>query len=212
MKRSGFNSSRHKAALKSGQKRLRKCSVAGCKMPAVSFTSLKGWCSTEHGALIAEQLLTKKKAQEAKAERKADRERKEELKSRGDLIAEVQVAFNAYIRERDKDKPCICCGKFFDERDTLTGGQWDAGHYLSRGSAPHLRFDERNVHRQLKGHNRPGGTTREKFRAGMIARIGLEELEALEADQASRNWTNDDLRRMKAEYIQKRKDLKARAE
>lgn len=147
-------------------------------------------------------------ALKARAERKADKVRKDALKRRADWVAEAQVAFNAWVRYRDRDQPCICCGKVFAD-GSLPGGTWDAGHYLSRGHAPHLRFDERNVHRQVKGHNRPGGTTRESFRRGMEARIGIEALLALESDDAPRKHTIDELKAIKATYQQKLKQLKS---
>lgn len=158
------------------------------------------------GPACAEELA---KQNRLKAERKHDRERKEAIKPRGDWLAEVQTIFNEFIRLRDKDQPCICCGKYFDDKVDLPGGKWDAGHWLSRGSAPHLRFVENNVHKQLKGHNRPGGCTRARFRIGMIKRIGLGAVEALECDQASRDYTIADLKAMKAEYAAKVKQLKA---
>ena len=138
-----------------------------------------------------------------KAEFKA---RKEAVKPRGKLIEEAQKAFNAFIRARDAGKPCICCGKEFEPEKH--GGSADAGHYLSRGSAPHLRFDENNCFAQRKNCNRPGGTTRQAFRAGVVARIGLEAVEALEADTSVKKWTADDLRAIKATYAAKCRELK----
>jgi len=200
--------SRQKAALKSGEKKLRarKCSVRGCKEPATTFTGLKGWCSPEHGAVLGLEAIAKKKQQSAKEERKSDKVRKEALMGYWDWIAAVQEVFNRYIRLRDAGKLCIDCGKPFEPQKF--GGSMDAGHYLSRGSAHHLRFDERNVHGQRKNCNRPGGATREAFRNGMITRIGLEAVEALESDQASREWTIPELKALKAHYLEKIKQLK----
>lgn len=149
----------------------------------------------------------KKAAKREQEERAKTRAQKEAIKTRPKLLAELQVVFNAYIRARDADKPCICCGKPFEPQKP--GGSVDAGHYLSRGSASHLRFDENNVFAQRKNCNRPGGTTRAAFRAGVEARIGIEALEALEADQTDREYTKDDLRSMKALYRSKLKQLLA---
>jgi hypothetical protein len=151
----------------------------------------------------------KKEADERRDSRAADRKRKEEMMSRPEWVEAAQKAFNAYIRARDADKPCICCGKPFEPQKF--GGSMDAGHYLSRGAAPHLRFDERNCHGQRKNCNRPGGTTREAFRAGMIARIGLEAVEALEADQTPRKYSIAELKEIKATYKRKLKELKGAA-
>ena len=83
----------------------------------------------------------------------------------------------------------------------------DAGHYRSRGSAPHLRFDERNVHSQRKQCNRYGFDIT-GYRNGLIARIGLEAVEALEAEQAPKHYTAADLKAIRDEYRAKAKALK----
>lgn len=143
----------------------------------------------------------RKLKRQAVKERRETKQALEKHKRRGDLMAEAQTAFNRFIRLRDAGQTCICCGKPFEPQ--RPGGSVDAGHYLSRGSAPHLRFDERNVHAQRKNCNRPGGTTREAFRAGMIQRIGLEAVEALECDQSLKKYTDDDLRAIKTTYAAK---------
>jgi len=152
---------------------------------------------------LTEQYAKKRKAEE----RKNYRERKEKLKTRAQWIADAQRAFNQFIRTRDlaAGYGCIDCGKPFEPNKP--GGSVDAGHFLSRGSAPHLRFDERNCFAQRKNCNMPGGATREAFRAGVEARIGVEELKALEADQSSPKWTIDDLKEIIATYREKTRKL-----
>lgn len=59
------------------------------------------------------------------------------------LKTKAQKVFNAWIRERDKDKGCISCGGSVDH----------AGHYFSVGQYSGLRFDETNVHGQCVGCN-----------------------------------------------------------
>lgn len=44
-------------------------------------------------------------------------------------------------RSRNYDKSCISCGE--TNPPDLHGGQWDCDHFLSVGSHPELRFDER---------------------------------------------------------------------
>ena len=88
----------------------------------------------------------------------------------------------------------------------------DAGHYLGRGIAPQHRFNEDNVFGQRKNCNRPGGTTRAAFRAGVIGRIGLARVEALEAATAVPKWSREQLIALKAEYRAKTRELlRARA-
>jgi hypothetical protein len=187
----------------------RKCKVKSCGTRFTAYSSFVTWCSPECGSIIGLSKLEEQQAKKRREERAADRKRKEEMMSRPEWVEAAQKAFNAYIRARDADKPCICCGKPFEPQKF--GGSMDAGHYLSRGAAPHLRFDERNCHGQRKNCNRPGGTTREAFRAGMIARIGLEAVEALEADQTPRKYSIAELKEIKATYKRKLKELKGAA-
>lgn len=152
----------------------------------------------------------KEAAKQAKAERRDIKARKDKLKTRRDYINEAQRAFNAFIRERDKAKACICCGIPLHGVAGTAGGDFDCGHYRSVGSAPHLRFDERNAAGQRKQCNRYGAGRAIDYRIGLIARIGLEAVEALEADQEPRKHSIDDLKTIRDTYRAKLKELKGR--
>ena len=156
-------------------------------------------------AAKAERTAAKRARAAAKVDRAETRRRKEANKTRGELIADAQAAFNAFIRARDAGLPCICCSKPFEPGKP--GGSVDAGHFRSRSSAPHLRFDENNCFAQRKNCNRPGGTTYAAFRAGVVARIGLAAVEVVEADNGSAKWTHDELRGIKDTYRAKLKAL-----
>lgn len=142
----------------------------------------------------------------AQIERKEIRARKEKLKSRGDYVREAQQAFNEYIRWRDRTAghSCISSGRPLD----WDGNAVDAGHYRSVGSAPHLRFDERNCHAQSKQDNRYLSGNAVDYRIGLIARIGLAAVETLEADQAPRKHTIEDLKAITAKYRAMARELK----
>ena len=140
----------------------------------------------------------------AKVDKALTRQKRESLKSMGQLTAEAQTAFNQYIRARDYGKPCISSGVAMD----WNGNGVDAGHYRSRGSAPHLRFSEVNCHAQSKHDNRYLSGNVTGYRIGLMARIGLEAVEALECDQALRKYSRDDLKAIKATYTAKTKALK----
>jgi hypothetical protein len=137
------------------------------------------------------------------------RTRKEALQTIPELIKLTQRDFNAYIRERDKDQPCICCGQQLGAvSGHATGGAFDCGHYRSTGSASHLRFDERNAHGQRKVCNRYGGGKAVNYRIGLVARIGLQAVEFLESSNKPHKWTADELRSIRATYKAKLKELK----
>lgn len=172
-----------------------KCSV--CERPFVRRNSLHRVCSPR----CAVKTVRQAKA----AEKAALKSRQEAAKPRSAWLKDAQAAFNAYIRKRDENQPCICCGKWSDSE--TRGGTWDCGHYRSTGSAPHLRFDERNAHRQLKQCNRYGAGRAVDYRIGLIARIGQQAVDALESDQTARKYTVSDLRAIRNEYKQKLKAM-----
>ena len=140
-----------------------------------------------------------------KAEAADTKARKAALKTIAELIADAQTAFNAFVRERDKDKGCFVCGRPFEP---VQGRRQHAGHVRSRGAAGHLRFNEDNCMGECEGCNGPHGTKPHQIKAGAIARIGVERFEALENDNIPHKWQRDELIAIKATYMQKLKDLK----
>jgi hypothetical protein len=150
---------------------------------------------------------TKRQRQDKdRAEKAETKRRKAAIKTIPQLIAEAQREFNAYIRERDSGKPCICCG--LPLGDSEVGGGYDCGHYRSTGSASHLRFDERNAAGQRKRCNRYGAGRAVDYRVGLIARIGLTAVEALEADNKPHKWTREELIAIRDTYRAKTKELR----
>ena len=166
-------------------------------------------CAEQYGREQARLKAEKQKRKEAKDERLHIKERKEALKTPRDLIKEVQTAFNAYIRERDKHELCISCGvSLLGTGEGVVGGAYDCGHYRSVGSAPHLRFVEANAHAQCKKCNRWGAGRAVDYRIGLIKRIGVEAVDAIESDQTPKHYTKDDLYALRAHYKQKLRELK----
>lgn len=182
----------------------RKCRC-GCGTSFTPRSSLHVAYSMACALKLAEKQREKKAQQVTKLQRKADREAKEKLKTRSDWMREAQTAFNAFVRFRDRDQPCICCGQPLHSGEV--GGQYDCGHYRSVGSAPHMRFDERNAHAQRKQCNRWGSGRAVDYRIGLIARIGLEAVDDLEADQSVRKWTIDELKEIRDEYRTRLREL-----
>jgi hypothetical protein len=84
-------------------------------------------------------------------------------------------------------------------------GQWHAGHYLSTGARPELRFDEQNLHKQCSACNTHLSGNLVLYRAELIRRIGLDEVERLEGPQDPKKYTIDELKAIRDDY---RKRLK----
>lgn len=182
------------------------CKNPACKTKFVPQRLGQAVCNYACGLAIKD--VNQEKARKALVDvgRKEVKAQKEKLKSRGEHMRETQIAFNAYIRLRDQlaGHACISSGKPLD----WSGNQTDAGHYRSVGSAPHLRFDERNCHAQSKQDNRFLSGNAVDYRIGLIARIGQEAVDALEADQSVRKYTIDDLKAIKAHYRALVRELK----
>lgn len=165
------------------------------------------WLAAHQAKVRAKQERDRKA--KAKVEKAEIRQRKAAIKTIPDLTREAQTAFNAFIRARDADKPCICCGRKETTVAGLNSHGWDAGHYRSTGSASHLRFNEDNCHRQLVLCNRYGAGRAVDYRLGLIQRIGLARVEALETDNTPRKWTREELRAIRDTYKAKLKALLA---
>ncbi len=178
--------------------RTRKCAVKGCQNKFVPRSITHKACSPECAALLADRIRIKR-------EKKSDSLRREAIKTRSQWIKEAQEAFNVFIRMRDRlaGYSCISSGRDLDWR----GNGVDAGHYRSIGSAPHLRFDERNCHAQSKKDNQYLSGNAVDYRIGLIKRIGIDAVESIESDQTPRKYTIEQLKQIKAEYKLKLKLL-----
>lgn len=157
-----------------------------------------GWfCSRQHAAEFAIARSRKEKQRKEKAEH---RKARMDVKPIGYWMRRAQAAFNAYIRERDRCLPCICCGAWHE-------GQWHAGHYRPTGSHPGLRFDEDNCHKQASYCNSHKSGNLIFYRKGLIEKIGLEKVELLEGPHEPKRYRKEDYQAIEAEYKAKLKQL-----
>ena len=121
------------------------------------------------------------------------RERKAEVKPLKHWEDLTQRVVNDYIRERDRDLPCISCG-------TWTTVQWEAGHFRSRGKASHLRYHEDNIHAQCHQCNVHLSGNQQQYRINLIAKIGAERVEALENNNTPHRYTREELDAIRKRY------------
>lgn len=154
------------------------------------------------------ETVYKNKAKREKVERKETKVKIEKLAKKPELTVKAQKAFNAYIRARDYGKPCISCDNPIKWDSGATGGVCDAGHWLSVGARVNLRFNEDNCHAQCKYCNNQLSGNAANYRIGLVKRIGLERVEALECDHKLHHYTKDDLREIEKIYKNKLKMLK----
>ena len=137
----------------------------------------------------------------AKADRKALREGREALKTRADHAKDTEKVVNEYVRLRDKDEPCISCGRHHQ-------GQYHAGHFLSVGSHPELRFNPLNIHKQCQPCNTHKGGNAIEYRKRLIEKIGQDHIDWLEGPHEMTRYSVDDLKAIREEYRKKLKELR----
>jgi hypothetical protein len=156
------------------------------------------------GLAHARQATEKKKAKEAQEDRKKTREKLDAMRTKPQLVKVAQTAFNAFVRARDADKPCISCGKPPSTESNST----DCGHFRSVGSAPHMRFVEDNAAGQCKHCNQYLAGNVLAYRKGLIERIGLARVEQIESDQTVRKYTHEGLIEIARHYNAETRRLK----
>lgn len=165
--------------------------VAACKVCAKAFFRFRSTQAVCGPTCAAKSVRLAKKTQAA--DRRADREKLIALKPRSKWLSEAQAAFNAFIRARDAHLPCISCGRMHE-------GSWDAGHYLTRGARPELRFDEQNCHRQCVPCNQHLHGNLVLYRIELLRRIGEEGVARLEGPHEPQKYTIDQLREIRDSY------------
>ncbi|HBK4821650.1 recombination protein NinG [Enterobacter asburiae] len=165
-------------------------------------------CACVHGKAANDAAKAEKQRKEKKhrlEEERADRQRRAErrmaVKPLSYFIKQAQHAFNEFIRYRDRDLPCISCGRHHD-------GQYHAGHFRTTGASPELRFDEDNCHKQCSACNNHISGNLTAYRPALIAKIGQARFDALMGPHALPKWTRDDYIRIRDEYRAKLRDLK----
>jgi hypothetical protein len=185
---------------------VKKCKV--CKTEFNPVRPLQSVCCPTCAMTLARNVGEQIRVKAATQDRKKTREKLDAMRTKPQLVKLAQIAFNSYIRARDAGKPCICCGKPLGTEPN----SFDAGHYRSVGSAPHMRFVEDNVHGQTKYCNNYLASNPVGYRKGLIERIGLDAVEKIEADQTVRKYTHEGLVEIARHYNAEARRLKKERE
>ncbi|EOG6122421.1 recombination protein NinG [Cronobacter sakazakii] len=194
----------------------RTCKI--CKEKFIATFENVWWCCPEHGAIYAIELRTKEKvkaeAKRIKSQKEAEKEGRQrrqakriELKTKSQWRKEAQAAFNKYVRLRDEGLPCISCGRLPEQK---YGGSMDCGHYRSRGAAAHLAFNLHNTAGQCVYCNRNQSGAQKAFEQGLIERIGVEKVEALNDNNEPRRFDIPYLQRIKSIFTRRARQLEKR--
>ena len=193
-------------------KKPRKC--RHCKQMFQPTYCGQNTCSFECQVALGVFFAERSKAKREKAERIAEIASTKILRARVNNTKtywwkQARKYYNAWVRARDEGKECISCDTILINTGK-PGGDYDAGHCRSVGSAKHLEFDERNVHGQCKHCNSSKGLggNYHAYRAKLPSRIGQDAFDSLMADQDTRGLTISDYKAIVEVSKRKLKELK----
>ncbi len=154
--------------MKTDSRYCKKCQQA---LPKSSFTSSRAWYC--NNCVIIRKMEQQKDSRTRQIDRLTTKKQKTQVvKSKRELQKSLQVIFNKWIRERDKDLPCISCGKTVDK--------YHAGHFIAQGFSGFLRYNEDNCHKQCVGCNLFKRGNLLEYRIELVKKIGKDKVEWLE--------------------------------
>ena len=170
-----------------------KCKI--CKEPFKQYNTIQNKCvpcAIKIGINKPVKAAYKRVATELK------REAKDKLETHTQRINKVKPIFQKWIRERDKNEPCISCGVTKTYKD-----EWDGGHYHKAENYTGVIFNEHNVNKQCKNCNKNLDGNLISYRQGLVKKIGLkavEELEELANKTRYYKWSDEELQQIKDKY------------
>ena len=163
------------------------------QLPGGNFCNYE--CATQYGK---EKGL--KKIEKDRKEKHKQLKKKVKDNDRSHWTKKAQSEFNKFIRIRDKNDPCISCGRFHS-------GQYHAGHYRTVGANPELRFNPNNCHKQCSACNNHLSGNLVNYRIGLISKMGIKEVENLEAFHPQKRYTIENLKTIYRWYRRKNRRL-----
>ena len=167
-----------------------------CKAPYTRSQPMQIVCGIKCAMMYSETKRQKKYRSETRVMKKALLD-----VDRAHWIAKTQKVFNAFIRARDAGLPCISCGCPDGK------GKRNSCHYRPAGVNTALRFNEINVHGGCERCNTYQSGNLVGYRSGLIAKIGIDAVELLDANHEIKKWTVPELKQIEREYKAKLKDL-----
>lgn len=178
-----------------------------CKWCKEKFTPVRTLMSVCSPKCAIEKAQAKVKKDLSEKESKDWKQRKSTLKEATKTLTnyknEAREVFQKWIRLRDKDLPCISCGKIAD--------RYDGGHYFKAELYSGLVFFEDNVHKQCSMYcNKEMHGNEANYRIGLVKKIGEERVKWLEENKdrlRNYKYTKDQLIEIKKHYKEEIKKL-----
>ncbi len=180
----------------------------GCKTPTtwrkygLCMDCYKTWLlTTDNGAAHIVKNTLRASKQLKKAKDKETREWKEANKSIAEVKQDTRKVFQQWIRVRDSNLRCICCG--------TESESYDGGHYKKAELYSGVIFHPLNVNKQSVYCNQWLNGNEAEYRIGLVKKYGteaVEELERLAIETKGKKWIREELIEIKEKYKLKLKN------
>lgn len=194
LKRTPFARSEPKPA--KGPK-LKKCAI--CRAPFQPRSMTHKACGPDCSQTLMERDKRIKQSKAQRQERAEDKAKLEAMKPAKWWKSKAKTAMHLYVRTRDAGKPCASCDTILLQLGR-PGGDYDAGHFRSVGSAKHLEFDERNVFGQCKHCNDHLKGNQLEYERRLRLLKGDKFVDELRADNAGRHYKIADYQEIEQYY------------
>lgn len=182
-----------------------------CREKYTPRTPMQVACGIPCALALLEKTKAAQKAKQQRQERAQDKVKKESMQPAKYWKAKAKKAMHLYVRLRDEGKPCASCDTILI-RLGRAGGDYDAGHFRSVGSAKHLEFDERNIFGQCKHCNDFMKGNQLEYERRLRLLKGDAYVEELKADQSPRHYKVADFQAIESHYKTAVKQLKQERE
>lgn len=177
---------------------MRKCAVKSCRAPFAPRNMMHKCC----GPVCAQAHVEAEKARKCRSERT---EGLRALRTRTDYAKLAQKAVNKYVNLRDRERPCVSCGK-----PSAAGGVRNASHFKSVGSNSFLRFHLWNIHTSCYRCNVELSGNLGEYYPRLVERIGAAKVEFLQCAPRERRYEIVELQRIQRIFTKKAKRLEKR--
>ena len=167
---------------------------AFCNKQFVQFNSLNKVCSIMCAIELGK--LKPVKVNEKRVNSQLKKEAKEKLETYSQKVNKVKVIFQKWIRERDKNEPCISCG-------TTTASSWHASHFKKAELYSGVIFNELNVWKSCSKCNIYLNGNELNYRESLVKKFGskiVEQLEDLADKTRAYKYSDDELQQIKTKY------------
>lgn len=142
----------------------KKCAYSECgKLFTPTFSTLQIVCSLQCSIAYNSEREIKKRVAKMKVE----------VEGTTQLEKAARIIFQKWIRERDKNLPCISCG-------TYVANQFDGSHYHKAEIYSGLIFNEMNVHKSCSYCNKELAGNLVNYRIGLVKRYGEDYAKQLD--------------------------------